>query len=200
MTLAFPSLETAELAHVAALKNRAVTAYIGLGANLGDAPQALARAAGTLGRLPYTRLAALSHLYQSGAVEVDEEQPDYTNAVAAIETRLDAETLLSALFAIEKRFGRKRAGYHAPRTLDLDLLLYSDECHHLPHLTVPHPRLHYRAFVLVPLLEIAPDLTVPGLGPLARYLPLVADQPIRRLAPLRPITDPLAQPASALAQ
>lgn len=179
--------------------NPPVTAYIGLGANLGDAPQQLAAAAGSLALLPHTELVALSHLYRSAAIEVDTPQPDYYNAVAVLDTQLGAEALLTALLAIEAHFGRIRTGYHSPRTLDLDLLLYGNERYTLPHLTVPHPRLHQRAFVLLPLLELTPELTAPGLGRLLDYLPAVAAQPITRVAPLTATEPTRFQPIEALA-
>ncbi len=153
-------------------------AYIGLGANLGNARQQLTAAVAALDKLPETTLVAVSSLYRSAAVEVCEEQPDYYNAVAAVTTALPPEILLDHLQAIEATFGRQRSGYHAPRTLDLDLLLYGAEVVALPHLAVPHPRLPYRAFVLYPLLELDPNLAAPGFGPLATYLPTVADQTI----------------------
>lgn len=181
-------------------QNPFVTAYVGLGANLGDAPGQLAAAAQCLTLLPQTEVIALSHLYRSGAIEVDAPQPDYYNAVAALRTQLDAEALLAALLALEARFGRIRTGYHSPRTLDLDLLLYGNERYCLPHLTVPHPRLHQRAFVLLPLLELAPDLTAPGLGRLLDYLPAVAAQPITRITPLAAPESTRLQPIEALAQ
>jgi len=156
-------------------------AYIGLGANLGNAPQQLTAAVAALAKLPATALVAVSSLYSSAAIEVYEDQPDYYNAVAALATALTPEILLENLQAIEATFGRQRIGYHAPRTLDLDLLLYGAEVLNLPNLVVPHPRLPYRAFVLYPLLELDPNLVAPGLGPLATYLPTVADQTINPL-------------------
>ncbi len=156
-----------------------VTAYIGLGANLGEPVAQLRAALQWLAELPHTRLLAHSRLYRSRAVEVSEAQPDYYNAVAAIETRLPPHDLLAALLTLERRCARRARGqYHAPRYLDLDLLLYGDVVTHSPTLTLPHPRLAQRAFVLEPLLELAPNLTVPGLGPLALYLADVAEQRI----------------------
>jgi 2-amino-4-hydroxy-6-hydroxymethyldihydropteridine diphosphokinase len=153
-------------------------AYVGLGANLGDARAAVCAAAAALGRLPGTTLAALSGLYRSAPV--DAGGPDFINAVAALDTRLGAEALLDALQALEQQHGRERPYRNAPRTLDLDLLLHGDQRLDTPRLTLPHPRLHLRAFVLLPLLELAPGLAAPGLGPLASRVAAVADQRIAR--------------------
>ncbi len=154
-------------------------AYIGLGANLGDADGALADALRRLAALPQTRLVARSAVYRTAPI--DSSGPDYRNAVAELDTALEPAELLRALQAIEQAHGRERPYRNAPRTLDLDLLLYGDRVIATPDLTVPHPRLHERAFVLVPLLELAPDLAHPALGPLAAYRARVADQPIERL-------------------
>lgn len=155
------------------------TAYIGLGSNLGDSEATLRAAAEALGRLPATRLIARSALYRSAPV--DAAGPDFVNAVAAVATALDARALLDGLHAIENAHGRRRAGRNAPRTLDLDLLLYGHERIDEPGLTVPHPRLASRAFVLLPLHDIAPGLQVPGAGGLAALLAAVAGQRIVRL-------------------
>ena len=154
--------------------------WIALGANLGDTAAALDAASAALDRLPRTRLLRRSSLYRSAPV--DATGPDYLNAVAEIETGLGAEELLAQLHAIEQRQGRVRTLRNAPRTLDLDLLLYGDETIATPALTVPHPRLHERAFVLVPLHELAPDLVVPGRGSIGSLLPAVAAQAIERVA------------------
>jgi 2-amino-4-hydroxy-6-hydroxymethyldihydropteridine diphosphokinase len=116
---------------------------------------------------------------------VDAGGPDYVNAVAAVDTTLGAHELLSALQGVEDDFGRERPYRNAPRTLDLDLLLYGDLKFSDAVLTVPHPRLHVRAFVLKPLAELAPDLELPGLGPLTGLLPAVSDQRIERLVDTR---------------
>jgi 2-amino-4-hydroxy-6-hydroxymethyldihydropteridine diphosphokinase len=155
-----------------------VTAYIGLGANLGDTRAALCSALAALAALPETVLAAVSSGYRSAPV--DAAGPDFLNAVARIETALPAARLLAALHEIELRHQRERPYRNAPRTLDLDLLLYGDACSDDPALSLPHPRLHLRAFVLLPLLELAPGLSVAGLGPLAAWLPGVAEQAIER--------------------
>jgi len=147
-----------------------ITAYIGLGSNL-DAPRGqVERALRELDALPQTRLVARSRLYRTapwGGIA----QPDFINAVARLETGLDAQALMRALLAIEHRAGRRRDGErNGPRVLDLDLLLYGDQRVVDADLQVPHPRLHERAFVLVPLAEIALDLAVPGQGPLSELL------------------------------
>jgi len=158
-----------------------VCAFVGVGANLDDPALQVEQGIAALRELPQTELEARSSLYAS--TPVDAPGPEYVNAAAALRTRLDAATLLQALHAIEARFGRQRSTRHAPRTLDLDLLLYGELCSDEATLRLPHPRLHERAFVLHPLLEIAPDLHAPGLGALAAYLPQVQHQSIRRLGP-----------------
>ena len=150
-----------------------VLAYIGLGANLGAAAQAVRAALAQINGLPSTRLVAQSSLYSSAPV--DAGGPDYINAVAAVETQLQPLELLDALQAIEAAAGRERPYRNAPRTLDLDLLFYGDEPIASPRLTVPHPRLHERAFVLLPLAEIAPKRVT------AAQLQAVAGQRLHRL-------------------
>ena len=156
-------------------------AFVGLGANLGDARATLAAASDELARLPRTVLRTVSPLYRSAPI--DATGPDFINAVALIDTELSASALLAELQRIEAAFGRVRPYRNAPRTLDLDLLLYGDERIDTPQLTVPHPRLHQRAFVLRPLADVAPAAVIPGLGSVATLLPGVADQPIERLPP-----------------
>jgi 2-amino-4-hydroxy-6-hydroxymethyldihydropteridine diphosphokinase len=156
-----------------------VLAAVGLGANLGDAAGAIAHARTAIGALPETQSVALSSIYRSAPVE--SSGPDYLNAVQLIKTALPALTLLKSLLAIERQHGRERPYRNAPRTLDLDLLLYGDQAITTPTLSVPHPRMHLRAFVLLPLLEVWPDAFIPGVGAAAAQLPLVADQPIKRL-------------------
>jgi len=157
-----------------------VRAFVGVGANLGDARAQVAAGIAAMRGLPSTQLVASSSLYAS--VPVDAPGPDYVNAVVALDTRLTAAALLHALHGIEALHGRVRGGVNAARTLDLDLLLYGDEHSDDPRLTLPHPRLHLRAFVLKPLLEIAPQLQVQGLGPLTMWLQRAGDQRITRLA------------------
>lgn len=152
-------------------------AWIGLGSNLGDSRRQIAAACTRLDELPGTSLRATSRLYRSapwGPVA----QPRYLNAVAEVETALDASGLLAALLEIESLHGRERSVRWGPRTLDLDLLLYDGETISSPQLTVPHPRLAERAFVLVPLAEIAPDIEVPGLGSVAELLSRVDAQDV----------------------
>ncbi len=154
-------------------------AFIGLGANLGDASATLHAALAALAALPGCTLVQTSAQYRSAPI--DAVGPDYLNAVAVIDTLLTPQSLLAALQAIEQSFGRQRPYRHAPRTLDLDLLLHGDTVLASVALTLPHPRLHLRAFVLQPLLEICPALVAPGLGLLADHLPATADQSLERL-------------------
>jgi 2-amino-4-hydroxy-6-hydroxymethyldihydropteridine diphosphokinase len=156
-------------------------AFVALGANLDD-PVAQVRAAGVaLADIPDSRLLRLSSLYRSAPVGI-RGQPDFINAVAALATRLQPPQLLDALFAVERRFGRRREFHHAPRTLDLDLLLYDEIVVDSVPLRVPHPRMHLRAFVLAPLLEIAPHCRIPGRGSAVAWLPAVSMQRIEKLA------------------
>lgn len=156
-----------------------VIAYIGVGANLGFARDAVLNALVDLEGLPATDFVAASGLYRSAPVDGD--GPDYINAVAEIETRLPAHDLLLALHAIETRYGRVRTTRNAPRTLDLDLLLYGDGLIKSPDLTVPHPRMDERAFVLLPLIELAGDIEIPGRGRAKALLARIEDQPVELL-------------------
>ncbi|WP_150429423.1 2-amino-4-hydroxy-6-hydroxymethyldihydropteridine diphosphokinase [Dechloromonas sp. CZR5] len=156
------------------------TAYVALGANLDDPATTVRAAFAALANLPDSRIIHCSSLYRTAPVGLA-DQPEFINAVAELETSLAPEALLDALLEIEQRFGRIRAERNGPRTLDLDLLLYDDQCVDLPRLTLPHPRLHLRAFVLQPLAEIAPDLEIPGRGTVAAWLPAVANQGIVKL-------------------
>ena len=142
-----------------------VIAFVGLGGNLGDAVATLRSAVQALAGLPETRLLRGSSLYRTPAWGL-EQQADFINGAAMLETRLEARPLLEALLAVERDFGREReaSSRWGPRTLDLDLLLYGDVVIAEPGLQVPHPHLHERAFALVPLLEIAPDILIPGQG------------------------------------
>lgn len=155
-------------------------AYIALGANLGDPAATVNAAFAALDQLPQSRLLATSALYRTAPVGIA-DQPEFVNAAALIDTTLAPEALLDALLAIEQAFGRVRAERNGPRTLDLDILLYDDLTLATPRLTLPHPRLHLRAFVLQPLADLAPDLAIPGRGSLAAWLPAVANQGICRL-------------------
>lgn len=154
------------------------TAYIGLGANLGDARANLDAAVQALATLPLTRVSARSSVYRSAPI--DAPGPEFLNAVVAIDTALEAQALLEALHSIEQSAGRMRSVRNAPRTLDLDLLLLGEERIDTPSLQVPHPRLHERAFVLQPLHEIAPDLKIAGRGSVAALLQSVRHQGIER--------------------
>ncbi len=158
--------------------------FVALGANLGD-PAATVRAAlDELRRLPDARFIAASSLYRTAPVGL-RHQPDFINAVVRLEVDpavLPPSTLLERLFAIEARFGRRRSIPNAPRTLDLDLLLYGDRVSDDRHCTLPHPRAHERAFVLAPLAEIDPSLTIAGHGTVAELLRACAGQDIERLA------------------
>ena len=150
-----------------------VLAWIGLGANLGAAADTINRALSELGRIVGTELVSRSSLYVSAPL--DAAGPDFFNAVAGLRTRLTAPDLLQELWRIELAHGRDRPYRHAPRTLDLDLLLYGEAQIHSERLTVPHPRMKERAFVLLPLAEVSPALVA------AAHLAAVADQPIRKM-------------------
>jgi 2-amino-4-hydroxy-6-hydroxymethyldihydropteridine diphosphokinase len=156
-------------------------ACVGLGANLGDARATLRAAVDELSTLPSTVLVDVSPLYRSAPV--DAIGPDFFNAVAVLRTSLGPLELLGHLQRIELAHGRERSTRNAPRTLDLDLLLHGDRQIDLPSLQLPHPRLHQRAFVLKPLLDVVPDVVSPGRGPAADWLAGVADQRIDRLEP-----------------
>lgn len=150
-----------------------VRVFIGLGANLGDAALTLRQAGDALVRQPGLDAVRLSSLYRTPAWG-RRDQPDFINAVAVAHTQLSPTTLLDTLLAVERSFGRQRSpdgrDRWGPRTLDLDLLLYGQQVVSLPKLTVPHPHLHARAFALVPLLELAPEVVIPGLGAAADLL------------------------------
>ena len=153
-----------------------VTAYVALGANLGHAPQAVRQAMDHLHALPHTAVSRRSSLYRTAPVAAD--GPDFVNAVVELVTRLSAHELLDQMHRIEVEAGRERSYRNAPRTLDLDLLLYGDAVIASPQLSVPHPRMRERAFVLVPLAEIAPGRVSRGeLAAVApqRIVPLAED-------------------------
>lgn len=142
-------------------------AYIGLGGNLDHPDRRIRRAFDALKRLPSTTLVRTSSLYRTAPVGFL-DQPDFINAVAAVDTALSPLALLDALLNLELEAGRARSFKNAPRTLDLDVLLYGSTVLEEERLILPHPRMATRAFVLIPLLEIAPTLVIPTLGPLAQ--------------------------------
>ncbi|MEK6243018.1 MAG: 2-amino-4-hydroxy-6-hydroxymethyldihydropteridine diphosphokinase [Pseudomonadota bacterium] len=155
-------------------------AYVGLGANLEDPRRTVSEVMLELERLPRSAVTGRSSLYRSAPLGYA-AQPDFINAVVGLETELEAEPLLDQLQAIENRHGRQRPFSGAPRTLDLDLLLYGDAQLATPRLTVPHPRMHERAFVLQPLFELDPVISVPGKGLASTLLSACSSQKIERI-------------------
>lgn len=153
--------------------------YIGIGSNLGDARANVERAIARLGQLGDTRLVAQSSLFRTAPVDAGGD--DYINAVARIDTQLTPERLLQELQTIEQDFGRERPYRNAPRTLDLDILLYGTQVVSTSSLQIPHPRMTQRAFVLIPLLQLAPFLTIPGQGPAHSFVPGVTAQAIQKI-------------------
>ncbi len=161
----------------------ATLAYLGLGSNLAHPRRQLARAVRAIARIPRMRVVAVSPNYATAPVGSDAPQPDYVNAVVAVRTTLGPRALLAALQSIERRQHRRRNAEpkrNAPRTMDVDLLLYGRRRIRLPGLTVPHPRMHERAFVLRPLADVAAAATIPGRGLARRFLGSVRDQRIAR--------------------
>ena len=156
-------------------------AYVGIGSNLQDPLAQVKQALAELARLPRSRLLKSSSLYRSAPVGYA-DQPDFVNAVASLETSLKPVELLARLQTIEKSQGRKRSFKNAPRSLDLDLLLFDEMTLDLPHLKIPHPRMHERAFVLEPLLEIAPAIAIPGVGAAAARMAEIKNQKVERIA------------------
>jgi 2-amino-4-hydroxy-6-hydroxymethyldihydropteridine diphosphokinase len=155
-------------------------AYVGIGSNLDQPRDHVCLAFEDLGRIPNTEVMKRSSLYRSAPVGFA-DQPDFVNAVAELRTGLPVNRLLAELKEIETRHGRRRSFRNAPRPLDLDILLYGELTMNLAHLTLPHPRMHERAFVLEPLLEIAPEATIPGLGPAREQLARCAGQRVERM-------------------
>lgn len=155
-------------------------AYVALGSNLQDPRQQVLRALTELNGLPGTRVVAQSSLYLTTPLGYD-DQPDFINAVAAVDTTLGAPELMRALLALETAHGRERPFANAPRVLDLDLLLYDALQLDTPELRLPHPRLHERGFVLLPLAEIAPELAIPGRGSVLELAQKLPDQGVQRL-------------------
>ena len=157
-----------------------IDAYIGIGANLGDAQKSVRQAIDRLSGLPKTRLVRQSSLFRTAPIDAGGD--DYVNAVACVKTQLEAHELLAQLQAIENEFGRERPYVNAPRTLDLDILLYGNRQIDSASLTVPHPRLTQRAFALIPLLQIDPLIAIPGKGAAHLFAPAVAGQAIAKIA------------------
>ncbi|HEY7239785.1 MAG TPA: 2-amino-4-hydroxy-6-hydroxymethyldihydropteridine diphosphokinase [Burkholderiales bacterium] len=155
-------------------------AFVGLGANLGEPQRQVREAFRELDAIPHTRLVRTSSLYRSEPLGYA-AQPGFVNAVAQIETGLSAERLLAELQAIEAAHGRTRSFANAPRTLDLDLLLFGNAVLDTGKLVLPHPRMHERAFVLIPLVEIAPDTGVPGRGRAKNLLEKCSNQGVEKL-------------------
>jgi 2-amino-4-hydroxy-6-hydroxymethyldihydropteridine diphosphokinase len=157
------------------------TAYVGIGSNLEQPREQVLQAMTELDAIPGTKVQKRSSLYRTAPLG-HAAQPDFINAVAEVATDLTAEALLAALQAIESRHARKRSFPNAPRTLDLDLLLYGDAELASERLTLPHPRMHERAFVLAPLVEIAPGASIPGAGSARECLSRCSLQPVERIA------------------
>jgi len=162
--------------------NSVHAAYIGLGSNLDDPEAQIRRAIAALRGLRDLVVKQTSSIYLSAPVG-HRHQPDFVNAVAELQTTLTPPALLDALLAMETRFGRERSFRDAPRILDLDLLLYDDIQAQYPGLSLPHPRMHERAFVLAPLLEIDPECVIPGRGPASQWLTRCAGQRVQRIVP-----------------
>lgn len=162
----------------------AAIVFVGLGSNLGDSATIMQAAFAALGRMPGTRVVTTSALYRTPAWGMT-QQPDFLNAVAMLRSELPPQALLASLLEIEREAGRVRledgSDRWGPRTLDLDLLLYDDQTVDEPGLSVPHPHLHERAFALLPLLEIAPDVSIPGIGAAADSLARLAYGDIQAL-------------------
>lgn len=160
-------------------------AYVALGSNLNNPASQIQQAFQALAKLPNTKLVAQSSLYQSAPVGYDAHpdfiNPDFINAVAELNTFEMPKSLLKALLKIEQDFGRERPFANAPRVLDLDLLLVDDVVLNTKNLTLPHPRMWDRAFVMLPLAEIAPDLTAPNGDNIVKYAQFLMHQGIRRL-------------------
>ena len=155
-------------------------AYVGIGSNLDEPKSHVCLAFEDLAAIQGTSVLKRSSLYRSAPVGYA-DQPDFVNAVAEIETSLPASRLLAELKGIETRHGRRRSFRNAPRPLDLDILLYGEVTMNLAHLTLPHPRMHERAFVLKPLYEVAPHASIPGVGTVKDCLEKTAEQVAERI-------------------
>ena len=156
------------------------TAYLALGSNLEQPAQQIEQAIAAMAAHPDLNVIACSSPYRSAAVGFT-EQADFINAVVHVTTTLSAEELLACVMNTEQQLGRTRSFRNAPRTIDIDILLYNQDMYDSARLTLPHPRMHERAFVLLPLLEIAPDAHIPGRGPANTFLAAVSNQRIERL-------------------
>ncbi|MFN0313801.1 MAG: 2-amino-4-hydroxy-6-hydroxymethyldihydropteridine diphosphokinase [Burkholderiales bacterium] len=154
--------------------------FVGLGGNVGDVLKRIPQAIAELSEIPRTCLLAKSSLYRTVPVGI-ENQPDFVNAVAKLRTDLSAKELLAELQLMERRHGRVRREKNGPRTLDLDLLVYDGLVSTDPSMMIPHPRMHERAFVLLPLSEIAPESVIPGHGPIGALLAKLPAQGVTRL-------------------
>ena len=165
------------------MSDRAITAsaYLALGSNLEQPTEQIRQAVNRISELPGIIITGRSSLYRSKPVGFD-AQPDFINAVICVSTPLLPEDLLYRLLSIEQKLGRTRQFRNAPRTIDIDILLYNQVMHNSPQLILPHPRMHERAFVLRPLLEIAPDIHIPGHGTASALLTAVREQRIERLS------------------
>lgn len=164
---------------ISAQGNANTQAFIGIGSNLGDALENVRRAFLRLEQLPGTKVTAQSGLFRTAPINAGGN--DYINAVAQVDTELVAEILLYELQLIEAEFGRQRPYPNAPRTLDLDILLYGEQVIASESLHVPHPRLTQRAFALIPLLQLDPFIAIPGKGPAHRFASAVEEQGICQL-------------------
>jgi len=156
---------------------------LALGSNLGDRLETLQGAVDALFDAPGLGFAAVSPVYETAPVLGDEgpEQPDYLNAVIAVDTALPARTILDRAHGVEEVFGRVRGQHWGPRTLDVDVIVCGDEVSQDPELTLPHPRAHERAFVLAPWFDIDPGAVIPGRGRIADLLAAVGPDGVRRL-------------------
>ncbi len=161
-------------------KSGAIDVFIALGSNLDNPMNQVLRAIDTIASLPATELCCRSSLYFSKPVGYA-DQPDFINAVIMVNTRLAPKKFLAALLATEQCLGRERSFRNAPRIIDLDILLYGQMVLDDSELTLPHPRMHERAFVLIPLLEIAPEISIPGHGTAARCLENKPGHDVRRI-------------------
>ena len=156
-------------------------AYVGIGSNLNEPARQVEDALGELERIPSSRVVGRSSLYKSAPLGYA-DQADFINAVGAMETALEPEKLLDELLIIEARHGRRRSFANAPRSLDLDLLLFGQLELRTPRLTIPHPRMHERAFVLRPLLELSAEILIPGKGSALSLLKNCGSQTVEKIA------------------